>query len=306
MVVTFNLPPVVNAGPDQTVNFGTTVTLAGTVTDDQLPHNILTNIWTEVSGPGNATFADASLTNTTVTFDQPGTYTLRLTAGDTLATTSADVVIRVNAAPVVNAGANQLVTLGTWVTLAGSYTDDGIPGSTVTTIWTQISGPAGVVFTDPTAASTMVNFSQSGVYVFQLTANDGLTNGSAQVTITVDQAPVVAAVSPILINWPANQVTLSGTVSDDGLPNGGTLTSVWSQISGPGTAIFHRPARQCPEWRGDCHPTINHCDLHQSGIVCTASGRKRRSCRQQQQRDCHRQSGANRISDGGQIYRGNA
>jgi hypothetical protein len=242
VVVTFNLPPVVNVGPVQTVNFGTTVTLAGTVTDDQLPYNILTSTWTEVNGPGNATFANANLTNTTVTFDQPGTYTLRLTASDTLATTDADVVIRVNAAPVVNAGTNRVVTLGTLVTLAGSYTDDGIPGSTVTTLWTQISGPAGAVFVNPTAVSTTVNFSQSGEYVFQLTANDGLTNGSAQVSITVDQAPVVTAVSPVLINWPANQVVLSGTVSDDGLPNGGTLTSVWSQISGPSPANLSSPS----------------------------------------------------------------
>ncbi len=241
MVVTFNLPPVVNAGPTQTVNFGVTVTLAGTVTDDQLPYNILTNVWTKVSGPGNATFANAGLTNTTVTFDQPGIYTLRLTASDTLATTSDDVVIWVNAAPVVNVGANQLVTLGTLVALAGSYTDDGIPGSAVTTLWTQISGPAGAVFTDSTSASTTVSLSQSGVYVLQLTANDGLTNGSAQVTITVDQAPVVTAVSPILINLPANQVVLSGTVTDDGLPNGGTLTSIWSQISGPGQVNFSSP-----------------------------------------------------------------
>ena len=87
-------------------------------------------------------------------FDQPGVYTLRLTASDTLATANADVVIRVNAAPVVNAGANQLVTLGPLVALAGSYTDDGIPGSTATTLWTQVSGPAGAVFTDPAAVST--------------------------------------------------------------------------------------------------------------------------------------------------------
>ena len=127
VVVTFNLPPVVNAGPDQTVNFGTTVTLAGTVTDDQLPYNILTSTWTEVSGPGNATFADASLTNTTVTFDQPGIYTLRLTASDTLATTNADVVIRVNAAPVVNAGTDQLVILGTLVTLRAVTRTTGFP-----------------------------------------------------------------------------------------------------------------------------------------------------------------------------------
>ena len=44
VAVTFNLPPVVNAGPARTVNFGATVTLAGTVTDDQLPCNILTNV----------------------------------------------------------------------------------------------------------------------------------------------------------------------------------------------------------------------------------------------------------------------
>ena len=246
VVVTFNLPPVVNAGPAQTVNFGSTVRLAGVVTDDQLPYNILTSTWAEVSGPGNATFADASLTNTTVIFDQPGAYTLRLTASDTLATTHADMVIRVNDAPVVDAGTDQLVTLGTRVTLAGSYTDDGLSGLPVTTHWTQISGPAGAVFTDPAATSTTVNFNQSGVYVFQLMADDGLTNGMAQVTITVDQAPlnqtpVVTAVSPILINWPANQAVLSGTVSDDGLPNGGTLASGWSQISGPGPVTFSLP-----------------------------------------------------------------
>jgi RHS repeat-associated protein len=242
VVVTFNLPPVVNAGPAQTVNFGTTVTLAGTVTDDQLPHNILTSTWTEVSGPGNAIFADTSLTNTTVTFDQPGIYTLRLTASDTLATTNADVVIRVNAAPVVDAGTNQVVTLGTLVTLAGSYTDDGISGSTVTTLWTQISGPAGAVFTDPTAASTTVSFSQSGVYVFQLTANDGLTNGSAQVTVIVNQAPTVSITADKLTVEMPDTVTLTGIISDDGLPNG-TLTCLWNQVGGPGTATFSNPTR---------------------------------------------------------------
>ena len=240
VVVTFNLPPVVNAGPAQTVNFGTTATLAGTITDDQLPYNILTSTWNEVSGPGNATFADTSVTNTTVTFDQPGTYTLRLTASDTLATTNADVVIRVNTAPVVDAGADQLVTLGTWVTLAGSYTDDGIPGSVVTTLWTQISGPAGAVFADPTAANTTVNFSQSGVYVFQLTANDGLTNGSAQVTVIVNQAPTVSvAADKFTVEMP-DTVTLNGIVSDDGLPNG-TLTCLWNQVGGPGKATFSNP-----------------------------------------------------------------
>jgi len=242
VIVTFNLPPVVGAGADQTVNFGTTVALAGTVTDDQLPYNTLTSTWTEASGAGNAIFADASLTNTTVTFDQPGTYILRLTASDTLAATNADVVIRVNAAPVVNAGTNQLVTLGMLVALAGSYTDDGIPGSAVTTFWTQISGPAGAMLGDPSSASTTVNFGQSGVYGFQLTANDGLTNGSAQVTVIVNQAPTVSVTADKHTVEMPDTVTLTGIVSDDGLPNG-TLTCLWNQVGGSGTATFSNRAR---------------------------------------------------------------
>ncbi len=240
VVVTFNLPPVVSAGADQTANYGTTVILAGTITDDQLPHNILTSTWTDASGPGNATIADASQTNTTVTFDQPGIYTLRLTASDTLATADADVIIRVNAAPEVDAGNDQVVTIGTPVTLAGSYIDDGISGSAVTTLWTQISGPAGAVFTDPTAASTMVNFSQSGVYVFQLTANDGLTNGSAQMTVIINRAPTVSVTADKYTVEMPDSINLTGIVSDDGLPNG-TLTCLWNQVGGSGTVTFSNP-----------------------------------------------------------------
>jgi Fungalysin metallopeptidase (M36)/IgGFc binding protein/Bacterial Ig domain/K319L-like, PKD domain/Fungalysin/Thermolysin Propeptide Motif/Fibronectin type III domain len=189
--VTFNLPPVVNAGPLQTVNFGDTVTLQGSITDDQLPHNILNTIWSEVSGSGTATFADPTVTNTTVTFDQPGIYTLRLTADDGMATNSADTVITINAAPVVSAGPDQTVTLGAPVTLAGTVTDDGIPGPIVTTEWTQASGPTSAIIADATALTSSVSFSEAGVYVFQLTANDRMTHSSAQVTITVVPAPSV-------------------------------------------------------------------------------------------------------------------
>ncbi len=238
LVVTFNLPPVVNAGPAQTVNFGTPVLLAGTITDDSLPYNTLTSLWTEVSGPGNATFADASLTNTTATFDQPGIYTLSLNASDMQAASRSDVIIKVNAAPIVNAGANQFVSMGTLVTLAGSYVDDGLPDSNVITLWTQTSGPMEAVILDPSAPVTTVNFSESGIYVFKLTANDGMTNGSAQVTVTVGQALTVTTISSVLINWPTNQALLSGNVMDDGLPDGGALSSVWSQLSGPSLVNF--------------------------------------------------------------------
>jgi hypothetical protein len=107
--VTFDLPPAVNAGPEQAINFGTVATLAGVVTDSFLPYNVLDTVWSQVSGPGTATFAAPTLTNTTVTFDQPGVYDLRLTADDGLATNSADVTIQVHAAPIVSAGSRSVL-----------------------------------------------------------------------------------------------------------------------------------------------------------------------------------------------------
>ena len=185
LVVTFNLPPVVNAGPDQTVNFGDTVTLVGTVTDDQLPHNILTSIWTEVSGSGNATFADASLTNTTVTFDQPGTYTLRLTASDTLATTSADVVIRINAAPVAdNQTINTLEDAPVNVTLTGSDADGDMLAFQIVTAPAHgtLSGQVPNLVYTPAA-----NYNGSDSFTFLV--NDGQVN-SATATVSITVNPV--------------------------------------------------------------------------------------------------------------------
>jgi Concanavalin A-like lectin/glucanases superfamily/Bacterial Ig domain len=241
--VTFNLPPVVTAGAGQTVNYGTVVTLAGAATDDHLPYNTLDTVWSEVSGPGTATFAGPALTNTTVTFGQPGVYDLRLTADDGFATNSADVTIQVHAAPLVSAGSNQISVVGSPVTLAGSFVDDGLAGP-ATAEWTEISGPAAASIADPAATNTVVTFSQDGLYVFALTVTDGLTNGSAQVTITSVRPPGVTVATPsLLINWPANQVTLNGTVTADGLPLGGMLTAAWSQVSGPAAAILSIPAQ---------------------------------------------------------------
>lgn len=241
--VTFDLPPVANAGSEQTVNFGANVTLAGVVTDEFLPYNVLDTVWSQVSGPGTATFAMPTLTNTTVTFDQPGIYDLRLTADDGFATNSSDVTIQVHAAPTVFAGTNEITALGSPATLAGSFVDDGLAGA-ATAQWTQISGPAAATITDPTATNTVVTFSQDGLYVFALTVTDGLTNGSAQVAITAVAAPDVTVATPsVLINWPANQVTLNGTVTADGLPAGGALTATWSQVSGPAAVILSSPGQ---------------------------------------------------------------
>jgi hypothetical protein len=72
-------PPAADAGPDRMVWLGQPVTLDGSVTWNGLP---TTNRWKLYSGEGTAAFADATRTNTTVSFSAPGIYTLLLSADD--------------------------------------------------------------------------------------------------------------------------------------------------------------------------------------------------------------------------------
>ena len=88
--------------------------------------------------------------------------------------------------PTVNAGPNQAVTLPSNALLDGVALDDGQP-STLTTIWTQISGPDTAVISDPSSTTTTVSFSGSGTgdYVFRLTADDGLNTNFDEVAVSV-------------------------------------------------------------------------------------------------------------------------
>jgi hypothetical protein len=89
-----NNPPVVNAGPDQSVQFPDAVSLNGSVTDDGKPTPPdLTSQWTKLSGPGTVAFGDATSPVTTATFFDPGTYVLRLTGNDSQLSTQDDVTV---------------------------------------------------------------------------------------------------------------------------------------------------------------------------------------------------------------------
>lgn len=90
-----NQAPVVSAGSAQTITLPATATLSGTATDDGLPNNTLTTAWSEISGPGAATFANAASLSTTASFPVAGSYVLKLTASDGALTSSATVTITV-------------------------------------------------------------------------------------------------------------------------------------------------------------------------------------------------------------------
>jgi hypothetical protein len=109
-----NQPPSVSAGPDQSVTLPASAPLDGTVSDDGQPNppGALTTTWSQTSGPGTATFGNASMVDTTASFPLAGTYVLRLTASDSLLSMFDEVTVVVGSSGVqsldvrVSAGAD--------------------------------------------------------------------------------------------------------------------------------------------------------------------------------------------------------
>jgi RHS repeat-associated protein len=246
-----NDPPAVNAGGDLTIRLPEKASLDATVTDDGLPlGKTVTVAWSKVSGPGTVTFAKASAAETVASFNQPGTYVLRLTAGDTQLSAGDELTVVVkpaNQPPSVGAGANQTVTLPDAASLAGAVDDDGLPeGRAVTVTWTKVSGPGLVTFAAPGDPATTVTFSEPGAYVLRLTASDSALTRSDDVAVTVNPSPfnlppTVSAGPDQTITLPA-KAGIAGLAGDDRQPAGSALGVSWSKVSGPGSVTFDNAA----------------------------------------------------------------
>lgn len=95
----------------------------------------------------------------------------------------------VNAAPVVNAGPDGNSTTGSAYGLSGSVTDDGLPSGTLTSTWSQVSGPGVAVFSNTASPTSTVTCPVVGTYVFRLTGFDTSLTTTDDVTITVSDPP---------------------------------------------------------------------------------------------------------------------
>ena len=169
------------------------IQLQGVVTDDGELWGSTSNYWSLVSGPGSVTFGNPAQTNTTVEFSTNGDYVLQLRAFDGQYTSSNNVTIHVirNQAPVVSAGANQVIGTNT-TTLTGSVTDDGLPFGITNVTWSVVSVPpyGNATVYSPTNLTTRIDFQVPGAYELRLTANDGQASSSADVIVSV-QSPLL-------------------------------------------------------------------------------------------------------------------
>ncbi len=112
----------------------------------------------------------------------------------------------VNDPPIVYAGADLFVrgVPGT-ATLNGQVIDDKLPfGSSVRSQWSKFSGPGTVTFADPSALTTTATFSTNGVYVLQLTADDGEAQDSDLVEVRVETLCTVEHPQGLAAWWPGN------------------------------------------------------------------------------------------------------
>ncbi len=237
-----NLPPVADAGPNQTVDEGALVTLSGSNSTDP-DDGIGWYLWEQTSG---APVVLSDPTAASPTFVAPNvesggaalTFKLTVTDKGGLDSTATCIVnvTWVNGPPVANAGFDQTVDERTVVTLDGSGStdsDDGIASYK----WEQIAG-AVVALSDPTAISPTFTTPDVGVdgqaLTFRLTVTDvgGLqANDTCIVNVSwVNTPPVADAGSSWTVNS-GDQVTLDGSGSTDA--DDGIASYRWTQTGGP-------------------------------------------------------------------------
>ena len=236
--VKVNVAPIANAGADKLLTLPTNSTsLTGTGTDAD--GTISSYAWIKISGPATGTIATPNAATTSLTSLVQGVYQYQLTVTDNSGATAKDTVqVKVNVAPIANAGTDKLITLPTNSTsLTGTGTD--ADGTISSYAWIKISGPATGTIATPNAATTSINSLVQGVYQYQLTVTDN--NGATAkdtVQVKVNVAPIANAGADKLLTLPTNSTSLTGTGTDAD----GTINSyAWIKISGPATGTIATP-----------------------------------------------------------------
>jgi hypothetical protein len=173
IVFALNVPPVSNAGLNQSITLPTnTSNLFGSGTD--VDGSITTYLWTKISGPAAGTITNPNAAITVATGLAQGVYQFELRVMDNSGAFGRDTmqvtVNPENIAPFANAGPDQTIVLpSNKVTLSGSGVD--VDGTIIAYSWRQIYGPVDKLTSTNTAITVLDNLVK-GNYKFELTVTD--------------------------------------------------------------------------------------------------------------------------------------
>ena len=231
-IVVSNQAPSSNAGADQTVTVGATVTLNGTGSSDPDGHTPLSYAWQQTGGP---TVSLSSSTAAQPTFTAPATptsltFNLLVTDSRNLVSAAADsVTITVRDTAITNAAltSNSPTTLGQATTLTATAT-----GSNLTYTWNFGDGTPST----PGGATITHIFASEGTFNPSVTIANGFTstprNTPVNITNVAPQANAGADQNALV----GGTVTLNGAGSSD--PDGHTpLGYSWTQTGGPNVTL---------------------------------------------------------------------
>jgi RHS repeat-associated protein len=257
-VTTENSAPVADAGLDQSVRVGDTVTLDGTGSSDA-DHDPLTFDWAFTTRPAGsgALLSDPTAPMPVFTVDLRGTYVVQLIVHDGTVDSTADTVVITteNLPPVADAGPDQAVAVTDTVSLDGSASFD--PDlDPLTFDWSFLSIPAGSAATlsDRTAVDPSFTADLPGIYVVQLIVNDGTVDSPPDTVVitAADNEPPVADAGPDQNVATGATVQLDGSGSSD--PDGASISSFsWSLVSRPAgsAATLSDPSTVAPTFVAD-------------------------------------------------------
>jgi hypothetical protein len=232
-----NQPPTVVISSSTNTTLTVPLSLTATLSDDGFPWNEVTNQWSKFSGPGNVTWSSTSTTNTTATFSVAGTYVLRCTAYDGLATKATDQRINVSGAVTAPTITVTSPTEGvryakkSTITLGATVTNPNPSLYPVQKVQFRVINTAGsaVSTQDDTSAGTGGTYSVSWVTTtttpvdnYKLRAVIYYTDGGVSRTVTSSDRNFI--VSPIDFNATVQTMVTSVTTN--------TLTTYLNNLTG--------------------------------------------------------------------------
>jgi len=183
--------PKANAGSDQTVNEGSTVTLDGSGSTGATSYS-----WAQLTGP-SVTLTGGNTAGPSFTApDGPATLTFRLTATNAAGSTTDEVQVSVNnVAPTVALSGPTTATKYQTKTYTYSVTDPGDPAGDISV---AESCGSGATYVNTVAANSFeCTFTAVGSSTVKVTANDGDNSGSDSKSVTVSAlAPTVGLSGP--------------------------------------------------------------------------------------------------------------
>jgi hypothetical protein len=233
-----NIEPLANAGPDQSVNEQSVVSLDALSSSDP-DGTIASYSWSQIAGTAvalsDATSATPVFTSQELTLASSLLFELTVTDNMGLAGTDTVVITvnPVNALPEADAGLLQTVSIGTVVSLDAANSTDG-DGSIVGYQWLQTGGTSVELSNAETAVATFSSpaVSEFEQLIFLLTVTDNEGGTDTDTVVVIAKPPNVGPIADAARDQSVAEQTLVTLDASASIDIDGRLTFAWQRVSG--------------------------------------------------------------------------